>query len=136
MPEIVETNQRYCTATIEFRVLDIVSDELPSCDCILVRDCFSHLRFFEIESALDNLCQSGSRYLLVTHYIDQLENEDIKTGDFHRLNFTLSPFGFPPAEDILIENHPNPRHADKALALWDLNVVRRALKTKGERCVS
>ena len=118
VPNIIRDNEKFSNDDVKFVELDIVSSLLPAADCILVRDCFSHLTFEDIQAAIANIKSSNITFLLLTHYLDQNKNADISTGDFHRLNFELEPFSFPPPESYILENHPNPKHKDKVLALW------------------
>lgn len=122
VPAIIAENQAKAPG-VDFRVIDLVCDPLPQVDCVVVRDCFSHLAFADIRRALANIRQSGSKYLLVTHFTNQSANADIATGQFHRLNFQLAPFSLPEPLDLLIEEHRNPKHADKSLALWEVSAL-------------
>lgn len=117
VPDLIDENRRRFP-DVDFRVLDLVSDELPRADCVMVRDCFSHLSFVDIGEALENVRRSGITYLLVTHYTEEKDNADIHRGQFHRLNYCRPPFEFPEPIDLIVEQHPNPKHADKTLALW------------------
>lgn len=126
VPEIVAANARHATDSIRFATLDLVADPLPRVDCVMVRDCFSHLPHEEIFLALDNIVRSGSRFVLMTHFEDQPDNPDIATGEFHRLNFCLPPFDLPGPADLLREEHPNPKHADKTLGLWPVEALANA----------
>lgn len=109
----------------DLRVLNIVSDPLPSADLILCRDCLGHLCFTEIFLALHNMIRSGSRYLLTTHFAVTVtdKNRDIRTGGWRPINLEKEPFHLPPPGEILLEHFKSKKgqFEDKSLALWDLH---------------
>ena len=81
---------------------DILSDQLPFSECVLMRDLLVHLSNEEIKCALANVLRSGSTYLAVTNF----SNVDLNM-DFSRLhygkrvywrpmNLQIEPFNFPP----------------------------------------
>ncbi|MCP4073181.1 MAG: hypothetical protein GY742_15810 [Hyphomicrobiales bacterium] len=118
VPDIIAENAKYEREDRTFQVIDIVNDDLPKADFLLCRDCYSHLPNAQVIQSLDNLAEGKCAYLLVTNYPETGTNEDIVVGDFRRINFEKAPFFLPTPQDILVEQHPNPKHADKALALW------------------
>jgi hypothetical protein len=59
--------------------------------------------------------------LLTTHFPDQPENQDIKTGGFRVLNLERAPFHFPAPLRVISEHYTaNPLHKDKCMALWEI----------------
>jgi SAM-dependent methyltransferase len=123
VPELIEQNNaRYRSVSREFRVLDLIKDQLPPADLLLCRDCLIHLSFRDMESALRNIAQSGIPYLLTTNYPHITLNTDIVTGDFRAINLQLAPFRFPKPitvipEDIFPKLKDNPNFI-RELALW------------------
>ncbi|HEX8499568.1 MAG TPA: class I SAM-dependent methyltransferase [Pyrinomonadaceae bacterium] len=111
VPELVESNR--ARFALDFRVLDITRDALPSSDLILCRDCLIHLSHRFCLMALANFRRSGARYLLTTHYPDAI-NRDILTGQWRPLNLQAPPFDFPAPLGAIDEGE------GRVLALWRL----------------
>ncbi len=124
---VVEYNRKeYGCDRRRFIHLDITQGPIPKTDLILCRDCLVHLSSEHIFAALRNFQQSGSEYLLTTHFTELVENKDIITIQWRPLNFCLSPFNFPPPVRLIDEKYQHPRglHRDKHLALWRLADLR------------
>jgi hypothetical protein len=117
-------NEKYADLNIKFIRLDLLSDELPAFDLILVRDCLVHFSYDQIEYALNNIIRSGSKYLLTTTFIDLRWNRDIVTGDWRPLNLQKNPFRLPNPVLIMAERFPvrfNKESRGKSLALWRIS---------------
>lgn len=108
---------------IEFRVLNLISDPLPKCDLIIVRDCLVHLSYKDIKNSILNLKKSGAKYLLSTSFTEYKQNHDIISGAWRPLNLQLAPFNFPNPLVTINENYidVNGRYKDKSMLLWNLN---------------
>ena len=124
--QLIADNRKSAPDGMEFLVADIVEDPLPTVDCVMVRDCFSHLPFADVSRAMSNIARSGAKWALITHFTDRAENAEIAAGDFHPLNLCTAPFFLPPPSDVLVEEHPNPKNADKTLALWPAAALAKA----------
>lgn len=73
VPELIERNKgRFDALDVDFRVIDIVTDELPEGDVAFIREVLQHLSNAEIQSILPKLARF--RFVVVT--------EDIPQGDF------------------------------------------------------
>lgn len=107
---------------VDFRVIDLTKDSLPKMDLIFVRDCLVHLSIENIHSAIKNLKDSGSKYLLTTTFPSTEFNKDITTGSWRRINLQKEPFNFPAPELIINENCPQDggKFDDKSMALWKI----------------
>lgn len=107
---------------LEFRVLDLLKDPLPTSDLVLVRDCMVHLPLADITTALERIKASGSRYLLATTFTRHGENRDIRMGDWRPVNLQAPPFNLPEPLHTIDERceEGEGRYGDKAMALWDL----------------
>lgn len=116
VPEIVERNQKYSDAQRRFVVLNLIEDNLPACDLILVRDCLVHLPFEQALKAVENIKRSPIQYLLVTHFPGSA-NSDIPMGQWRPLDLCSKPFSFPAPLDVISENLPG-KYKNKTLALW------------------
>lgn len=121
---------------INFLVMDIKTDILPKCDCILIRDLFVHLTYEEIIQSIINIKKYDIKYILTTTFprtgIDRPANrEPIISKEvvfWQPLNLQIEPFNFP--KPILLINEgcteSGNRFLDKSLGLWlveDINIV-------------
>ena len=102
---ITENIRNYGQEKISFILSDIISDQLPDCDLLLVRDALFHFSFKDIDKFLKNIANLDYKYLLTTtHY--QLENNfknrDIITGDFRLIDLHKHPFNIE-SKDVLEE---------------------------------
>jgi hypothetical protein len=128
VPDLIEQNNaKYKSAFRQFRVLNLMKDQLPPADLFLCRDCLIHLSFRDIKSALKNITKSGIPYLLTTNYPYITLNTDIVTGDFRAINLKLPPFCFPKpitviSEDVFPELKDNPNFI-RELALWKIQDI-------------
>lgn len=117
--ELVSTcTAQYAAPLREFRCLDVLTDALPRMDAVLCRDCLVHLPTPDVLRALANIQASGARYLLATTFPSLVTNENVAPGFWRPLNLELLPFSLPPPIALLREGNPDPRYADKSLALW------------------
>jgi len=116
--ELIQVNiDKYSSEAINFKKLNIISEPIPSCDLLIVRDCLFHFSYKDINNFLENIKNTDYKYLLTTsHIVDRsFENTDIRTGDFRIINLFKYPFNF--VEDNIIEtvkdypeNHSNPKN--------------------------
>jgi hypothetical protein len=111
---------------IKFKVLNLITDPLPECDIIIVRDCLVHLSYKDISLAIKNIKSSKCKYLLATTFTLYYLNYDISTGDWRRINFQEKPFSFPPPIMVINENctSGNGKYMDKSMALWEIANIR------------
>lgn len=114
---------------LRFRKLDLIKDKLPKVDLVFCRDCLVHLCFKDVWSALENLCNSQSQYLLTTTFTDRTANQDILTGQWRTLNLELAPFMLPKPIKVINEGctQNDGKHADKSLGLWRIADIRESL---------
>lgn len=128
---IDKLNHQYATSKINFINTDIITDQLPSGDLLLCRDCLVHLTFESIYSFLHNFIKSDINYLLTT------------TFDTTRINFNLrgdgqgwfpiclmnSPFHFPEPKLTINEQctEEGNKWTDKSLGLWTKQQIKGAL---------
>jgi hypothetical protein len=127
VPSIVLNNNRqFANPVTRFQVIDLTSDELPSADLILCRDCLVHLSFNDAMTALQNILRSDMTYLLTTTFSERRTNTDIVTGDWRPLNLQIDPFGFPAPLQLIVEGCTEGGGAfvDKALGLWRIEDLR------------
>ncbi len=110
------------SAKKRFVKYDICSDPLPDCDLIFCRDCLVHLSNKHIFNALDNIRQSGAKYLLMTTFPEQKRNFNMITGAWRAVNFEKPPFNFSPPLEIINEGFSlrAGRFPDKSMGLWEI----------------
>jgi SAM-dependent methyltransferase len=121
---LIKTNQKkFGKYFVQFRVIDIINDELPSVDLVLVRDCFIHLSNEAVFKALANIKASKSKWLLTTHFpwLHRQANEEIEIGGYRRVDLTQPPFNFSPPSHIIFEFDFQGWDSDKSLALWQID---------------
>lgn len=120
--ELIEKNIKTFKAdNINFMHLDLINDDLPRVDLIIVRDCFVHFSYHNILKSLENIKRSKCKYILTTTFTKQKVNYDIVTGDWRPINLSLKPFNFPKPIVIIEENFEQEYKKDfraKSLALW------------------
>jgi hypothetical protein len=113
---IARNQQRYGREGREFVILDITRSAIPKVGVILCRDCFSHLSFRDVRSALANFKRSNSQYLFATTHTGVREHRDIATGQGRNVNLQLPPFNFPEPLKLVVED-PG---LGKCLGVWPL----------------
>jgi len=126
--DIVRTNnKKYKDKNISFKNIDIVNDNLPEVDLIMVRDCLVHLPNEDIKKAINNIIDSKSKYLLTTNFMwkSPKANIDIAVGGWRRLNLEQEPFNFPFPIDIIIEGNVQSYDRDKTMSLWHIKDLKR-----------
>ena len=99
---LIERNKKhYKNNTLEFRCLDIVKDDLPPADCVILRQVLQHLSNAEILRITQKL--SNYKYVILTEHLPLgsfVPNKDIISGQGIRLkhqsgvNILESPFNF------------------------------------------
>lgn len=125
VPELVSKNIKKYPNKM-FLEMDLLTDQLPTVDLIICRDCLFHFSKDNIMKALANIKRSNSKYLLTTSYSwksfpnvgqDVWDICDQRIG-WHRLNLMTPPYNFPPPLDFLIEGTKEFQSEDRALCLW------------------
>lgn len=123
--ELINTNaEKYKERTnFKFRVLNLITDPLPKCEMVIVRDCLVHLSYEEIFKAIENLKSSGSEFLLTTTFPEHHINHDILTGKWRPLNLQDKPFNFPTPVMVINEKctQGGGKYKDKSMALWRIS---------------
>jgi len=131
--DIINQNNRYEGRNITFQQLDLTLDSLPKVDLILCRDALVHFSFEDIFRALENMCRSGSRYILMTTFPARKNNLNVVTGQWRVLNFEIKPFGLPPPMHVITEGcteGEEGEYEDKSLGLWKTTDIINVLAAK------
>ena len=119
-PLIEENKTKY--PGVDFRALDLTSDDLHKVDLVFVRDCLGHLTNENVKKALDNIKRSGSKYLLATSFTRWDKNTDILDGGWKTINLLLEPFALKPIYLINEEFDVSyPYYNDKCMILFPVN---------------
>jgi 2-polyprenyl-3-methyl-5-hydroxy-6-metoxy-1,4-benzoquinol methylase len=114
--DVVDSNnKRWASLNRQFKFGDI-TNELPTSDMVLVRDCLVHFPIEYIFKAIKAIKASGSKWLLTTSFTGDVSNHDISVGDWRPIALTNLPFNFPEPVFIIDEEHPH-----KKLMLWRVN---------------
>jgi hypothetical protein len=123
-------NELYGRPNVAFRRMNLLEDRLPKVDLILCRDCLVHFSYRHVETALRNICNSGSTYLLTTTFTERRRNHDIATGQFRPLNLEAQPLSLPPPILKINEGctEGNGIYQDKSLGLWHVSDIRARLE--------
>lgn len=108
-----------------WQLFDILSDQLPFSDCVLMRDLLVHLSIREIKSAIANVLRSGSTYLAVTNFTNNDFNIDFSIFHYRKrlywrpINLQIEPFNFPAPIIRIIEGYAgNSQYQDKCLDIY------------------
>jgi hypothetical protein len=121
--ELLKLNQgRFGDEARCFVRLNLLTDSLPRADVVLCRDCLVHFSFADIQSAIDNIRASGSKYLLTTTFPARSNNSDIVTGQWRPLNIEAPPISLPRPLRLINEecSEGDGAYSDKSLGLWRL----------------
>jgi len=116
VPDLIAHNKKEFRAeNLEFQVLDIAEENLPSGDCAILRQVFQHLSNSEIKSVVEKLYDF--KYIILTEHLPEEDfepNKDIISGQGTRLkkqsgvNILAPPFNFKVREEkqLLSVKHP------------------------------
>lgn len=102
VPDLITYNkEKFKETHLEFKCLDIAKDDLPSGDCVILRQVLQHLSNIEVQNIVTKL--RHFKYVIITEHIpegDFIPNKDIISGQGIRLkklsgiNLLASPFNF------------------------------------------
>jgi hypothetical protein len=102
VPGLIDRNRQTFTAeNLSFHCLDIAVDDLPSGDCVILRQVLQHLSNSEVQRVLEKL--NDFKYVILTEHLpegDFTPNKDIISGQGIRLkkqsglNLQTEPFNF------------------------------------------
>lgn len=90
VPELVEANiQNFGGLGVTFKVLDLVDEDPPCADLVIIKDVLQHLSFSAVDNILRKL-QKFKRVLIVQDVGGA--NRDCNDGGYRPLNVTTDPF--------------------------------------------
>ena len=125
VPNMIKKNtEEFTENNINFKILNLTSDDLPYSDLIFCRDLFVHLSLKDIFNALENIKQTKFKYLMTTNYLSIGDNLDIPKGSWRAINLCKPPFNFnSPIEHILENTSEETELADKAMSIWEVKSI-------------
>jgi len=94
----------------EFRVLDILEEDLPTADAVMCRDFLQHIPDRMVSRVLGKLRRFP--VLIATSYCNSENVEMDPARGFRRLNLQAAPFNLGPPSEIIVES------ADHVLGVW------------------
>jgi 2-polyprenyl-3-methyl-5-hydroxy-6-metoxy-1,4-benzoquinol methylase len=122
--DLISSNQsKYPDKT--FVCLDLLTDELPTADLVICRDCLGHFPNHAVRKALFNVCESGAKYFLTTNFPNHTSTRDINFGGWRPIN--LVTFGLPEPTLTLNEGLKSSGVEDKSMSLWPVDSIKIAL---------
>ena len=114
VPELIERNRdSFTEENLEFLFLDIASDELPSGDCVILRQVLQHLSNREVQRVVNKL--TDYKYVILTEHLpegDFTPNKEIISGQGIRLkkqsglDLLASPFNLEVKKDMQLLSQP------------------------------
>jgi hypothetical protein len=138
---IEENNKNYSSEKIKFSVIDLLENDIPESDLLIVRDVIGHYPLESGAKIIENILKSKSKYLLSTTWYNVIDkeyhkkhiNKDVGYGRFYPVNLMSEPFNLPEPEmiieeDVIVEDYNLGNR--KTLSLWNLDEIRQRLKMK------
>ena len=121
---IFKNLELYQTPTINFIWGDVNWMDIKSFyfDVIIMSDVLVHLSYRSINRVLNKVRNSGVKYLLMTHFLDE-ENENIADGEWRRICWTREPFNWCPPISSIIHRVQADETGGKTLSLWKMEDV-------------
>lgn len=138
----IETNRNlYGTNKVNFINIDIMNDQIPKADLLIVRDLIGHYPLEDGKKIIDNILKSECKFLLSTTWYNihdreyhlKHENREVSHGRFYPVNLMSEPFNlsepiFIIEENVEVEDYDKGNR--KVLALWDLSNIKKKMKLR------
>lgn len=105
---IQENNRNYQNSKYNFAVKNALTENIESCELLIVRDFLFHLSFKDLKSFSINIRNWDFKFILVSTHTDTEDcNQDIITGNFRKLNLFEKPFKLKSKNIItFVEDYP------------------------------
>lgn len=117
---IKENSEKY--PNINFKIIDLTTDDLPDVDLLFCRDCLLHLSFADIHKVFNKISQSNIKYILLSNFLEDIENyKDIETGKARYINFLEAPFNFEKPIDSIVDYVDG--FPKREMMLWPKSVI-------------
>lgn len=118
-PLVAQLTETYAdNAKMNFKLIDIINDQLPRVDLMICRDCLFHFSEADIKSFLTNFVSTDIVALLVTSDTLPEPNRDIITGDYRHLNLFSAPYNFTADYIYEIADWPYPTPPTRKMFMW------------------
>lgn len=88
---VKKNNEDFSSGNVQFRVINIITDQLPKADLIMCGDCLVHLTLEDGLKAVQNFKRRGAKYLLSTTFPEHPENAE-NVPFWRSLNLENPPF--------------------------------------------
>ena len=111
--------------TIDFRNINMVTDELPQGDLVFARDILVHISSSNIKRFFKNCKNAGYKYLLTTTFPEVANQELGGILGWRMLNFNTEPWNFTPIKIISEQTDMNP---EKCIGLYSIADICNKLK--------
>ena len=120
--DVISQNKAdHSSSSVAFECVDAVTGPLPKgFDVVLCREVLFHLSFRDGMKVLQNIRDSGARYLLATTNFNIKNDKDIVSGGFRNLNLQETPFNFP-EPDIIVDD--SAVSEGRQIGLWALSDI-------------
>ena len=123
---IESNNNKYKKHNINFFSKNLINDELPNSDFIIIRDLLVHLDNKDIINSLINIKKYNYKYIGITNYPSLAINQKRLFGDNFRLgdkwramNLTKEPFNLPePDFNLSDKNNLSEIDKNKYISVW------------------
>jgi SAM-dependent methyltransferase len=117
---IIDNNIKYSSKNIKFIQLDLVNDNIPTFDLIMVRDCLVHLPINDVKKAIKNIKKSNSKYIFTTTFNSENSarpcNADTEVGSWGWVDLQVEPYNFIKPILLLSEEEDS-----KHMGLWKIS---------------
>lgn len=139
---VISNNEKYGGDKIKFLNIDLLTDEIPEGDLLIVRDVIGHYPIEDGDLILKNILKSKCKYLLTTTIHNILnkksiyKNKTIDVGRHYMVNLMEEPFNFPKPISY-IEEIPRIDGYDsgerKVLGLWEIEDIKKHLNNVNKK---
>ncbi len=129
---ISANNEKHANENTSFATADLISDPIDQYDLVVLRDVLVHLTMEDAYCILQNILDSGSRYLLTTSFTGDRDNIDLKySGEKWRtVSLNKNPFNFPEPLWVINEGcaEGDGQYTDKSMLLFEISKLKGSLE--------
>ena len=128
VPDLIKSNNKiFKKPNVNFLVKDLIKEDLPQSDLIIVRDLLVHLDDSDIVECLYNIKKTNYKYIGITNYPNLEENKKRLLGDYLRfgdkwraINLTKEPYNLPePTFNLSDNNDLASIDKGKYISIWE-----------------
>ena len=127
VPDLIKSNnQIFGKPNVSFLVKDLIKEDLPQSDLIIIRDLLVHLDDKDIVKCLYNIKKTNYKYIGITNYPNLEKNKKRLLGDYLRfgdkwraINLTKEPYNLPePTYNLSDKNDLTDVDKNKYISIW------------------